>query len=239
MALCFIVGVVLTDSANGLVRVFKNKKMPGHMGDVQRTTQNLKVIKLIPEKNLLLVKGSVPGSKGCVLSVRVRKIQDFSLGFTMKFKLFKSDGSSSSDTEIKNFPTLDDGKGVDALRQCILAVRANQRQGNASTKTQMKCLVQEKIYRQKGLGTGRAGDKRAIQRTGGGVAFGPKPRSYNQKVNSKVRKLALTRALVDQASGGSISLIEEWSIESPKTKDFNTLLSSIGSEKELNHWRDN
>jgi large subunit ribosomal protein L3 len=54
-------------------RVFKNKKMPGHMGDVQRTTQNLKVIKLIPEKNLLLVKGSVPGSKGCVLSVRVSK----------------------------------------------------------------------------------------------------------------------------------------------------------------------
>jgi len=150
----------------------------------------------------------------------------------MKFKLFKSDGSSSSDTEIKNFPTLDDGKGVDALRQCILAVRANQRQGNASTKTRDEVSGSgKKIYRQKGLGTGRAGDKRAIQRTGGGVAFGPKPRSYNQKVNAKVRKLALTRALVDQASGGSISLIEEWSIETPKTKDFNTLLSLIGSEK--------
>jgi large subunit ribosomal protein L4 len=53
----------------------------------------------------------------------------------MKFKLYKSDGSSSSDTELSNFPTLDDGKGVDALRQCIIAVRANQRQGNASTKT--------------------------------------------------------------------------------------------------------
>ena len=50
----------------------------------------------------------------------------------MKFKLFKSDGSSSSDTEIANFPTLDEGKCEDALRQCILAVRANKRQGNAS-----------------------------------------------------------------------------------------------------------
>jgi len=54
-------------------RVFKNKKMPGHMGNVQRTTQNLKVIKIIPEKNLILVKGSVPGHKGVLLSVRVAK----------------------------------------------------------------------------------------------------------------------------------------------------------------------
>jgi len=47
--------------------------MPGHMGNVQRTTQNLKVIKIIPEKNLILVKGSVPGHKGVLLSVRVAK----------------------------------------------------------------------------------------------------------------------------------------------------------------------
>ena len=44
-------------------RVFKNKKMPGHMGNVQRTTQNLHIVKTIPEKNLILVKGSVPGHK--------------------------------------------------------------------------------------------------------------------------------------------------------------------------------
>lgn len=54
-------------------RVFKNKKMPGHMGDVRRTTQNLKVVKIIPEKNLVLVKGSVPGHKGGILSVRIAK----------------------------------------------------------------------------------------------------------------------------------------------------------------------
>ena len=54
-------------------RVFKNKKMPGHMGDVKRTTQNLKVVKLLPEKNLFLVKGSVPGSKGTVVTVRIAK----------------------------------------------------------------------------------------------------------------------------------------------------------------------
>jgi len=148
----------------------------------------------------------------------------------MKFKLFKSDGSSSSDTEVANFPTLDDGKGEDALRQCILAVRANNRQGNASTKTRDEVSGSgKKIYRQKGLGTGRAGDKRAIQRTGGGVAFGPKPRSYNQKINGKMRQLALKRALVDQATEGGISLIEEWSLKSHKTGDFVKLLKLLGT----------
>ncbi len=152
----------------------------------------------------------------------------------MKFKLFKSDGSDSSDTDIKNFPSLEDGKGKDALRQYILAVRANTRQGNASTKTRDEVSGSgKKIYRQKGLGTGRAGDKRAIQRTGGGVAFGPKPRSYSQKVNGKVRKLALTRALVDQAADGTISLIEEWAVKSHKTKDISGLLNTIGAKKNV------
>jgi len=54
-------------------RVFKNKKMPGHMGDVQRTTQNLKVVKTIPEKNLILIKGSIPGHKGGILTIRIAK----------------------------------------------------------------------------------------------------------------------------------------------------------------------
>ncbi|MEC7542884.1 MAG: 50S ribosomal protein L3 [Verrucomicrobiota bacterium] len=54
-------------------RVFKNKKMPGHMGYVSRTTQNLKVVKILPEKNLVLVKGSVPGHKGSLIPLRVAK----------------------------------------------------------------------------------------------------------------------------------------------------------------------
>ena len=92
----------------------------------------------------------------------------------MKLKLFKSDGSSSKETTFENFPSLEDGKGVDALRQCVLAVRANLRQGNASTKTRAEVAGSgKKIYRQKGLGTGRAGDKRAIQRTRRWCCFWP------------------------------------------------------------------
>ena len=54
-------------------RIFKNKKMPGHMGDKSRTTQNLKVVKILPEKNILLIKGSVPGHKGAIITLRIAK----------------------------------------------------------------------------------------------------------------------------------------------------------------------
>ena len=50
--------------------VIKGKKMPGHMGDKQRTVQNLTIVKVVPEKNLILIKGSVPGSRGSMLTVR-------------------------------------------------------------------------------------------------------------------------------------------------------------------------
>ena len=146
----------------------------------------------------------------------------------MKFKLYKPDGSSSSEKDISGFPVLDDGKGVDALRQVVIAVHANQRQGNASTKLRSEVAGSgKKIHRQKGLGIGRVGDKRAIQRRGGGVIFGPRPRSYNQKVNRKVKHLALERALCDQAASENISLIEAWEVKEPKTKLFNQLLNTI------------
>ena len=149
----------------------------------------------------------------------------------MKFKLFKSDGSESGEHEINNFPSLDDGKGTDALRQVILAVRANQRQGNASTKLRSEVSGSgKKIFRQKGLGVGRAGDKRAPQRRGGGVVFGPKPRSYSQKLNKKMRRLAFQRALIDQAESNNLLIIEDFSADTPKTKDLNIILNKIAPD---------
>ena len=146
----------------------------------------------------------------------------------MKFKLFNTHGSANGEREVKHFPTLDDGKGVDALRQAVIAVHANQRQGNASTKVRSEVSGSgKKIYRQKGLGVGRAGDKKAIQRRGGGVAFGPKPRSYNQKLNKKIKRLAMERALIDQAKLDNIYLIEDWAVPQPKTKAFNGLIGTI------------
>ena len=149
----------------------------------------------------------------------------------MKLKLFKSDGTEAGDHEVANFPELEEGKGTDALRQVILAVRANKRQGNASTKLRSEVAGSgKKIYRQKGLGVGRAGDKRAPQRRGGGIVFGPKPRSYSQKLNKKVKKLAFKRALIDQADSKNLIVIEDFSIDSPKTKLLNGIITKIAPD---------
>jgi large subunit ribosomal protein L4 len=149
----------------------------------------------------------------------------------MKFKMFKADGTSSGERDVPHFPTLVEDKGQDALRQVVIATHANQRQGSASTKTRAEVSGSgKKIHRQKGLGIGRAGDKRAIQRRGGGVAFGPRPRSYNQKVNKKIKHLAMERALCDQAAAANISLIENWEVAEPKTKLFKSLLGSIAPD---------
>ena len=146
----------------------------------------------------------------------------------MKFKYFKLDGSEDGDKDVENFPSLEDGKGIDALRQCVIAVHANQRQGNASTKVRSEVRGSgKKLYRQKGLGVGRAGDKKAIQRRGGGVIFGPKPRSYTQKLNKKIKLLAMKRALTDQANSSNILLIEDWKVSEAKTKVFNALVNKI------------
>ena len=147
----------------------------------------------------------------------------------MKFKFFKADGSASGDkVESKAFPLSKKEKASMHLRQAIIAVHANNRQGNASTKVRSEVNGSgKKIYRQKGLGVGRAGDKKAIQRRGGGVAFGPRPRSYNQKLNKKIKRLAMERALIDQANSENIYLIEDWSVAEPKTKLFKSLIGTI------------
>ena len=146
----------------------------------------------------------------------------------MKLKKFKSDGTESGEYEVTNFPVLEEGKGEDALRQVILAVRANKRQGNASTKLRSEVAGSgKKIFRQKGLGVGRQGDKRSPHRRGGGVVFGPRPRSYSQKLNKKIRKLAFKRALIDQAVSENLIVVDDFSLDTPKTKQLDLILNKI------------
>jgi len=126
----------------------------------------------------------------------------------MKFKLYNNTGSSSQEKEISDFPTFEGDRGVNALRQVILAHQANARQGNASTKTRAEVSgTGKKAFRQKGTGMARRGNRRTPIMKGGGVAFGPKPRDYSQKLNKKQRQLALGRALYEQATSGTLNLI--------------------------------
>ena len=106
---------------------------------------------------------------------------------------------------------------------------ANQRQGNASAKTRSEVHVtKSKPFRQKGTGRARAGSANSPIWVGGGVTFGPKPRTYSQKVNRKVRKLGLKSAYSIKASEDSIMVIEDFSLEQPRTKTVAQVLKAIG-----------
>jgi large subunit ribosomal protein L4 len=155
----------------------------------------------------------------------------------MKFKLYTSDASKSSEVEIKNFPVIDSKdaeKGARALKQYLIAYMANQRQGNASTMSRNQKLSTpgKKWYAQKGTGRSRHGDRTAPQLKGGAVAFGPHPRKYTQKINAQAKTMALVRALAEAAP--KISLIEKFDVGSkPATKTLSATLRKISDKGAL------
>ena len=116
-----------------------------------------------------------------------------------------------------------------ALYQVIKAYLANKRQGNAFTK--VRCEVKaskSKLYRQKGTGRSRAGSANSPIRVGGAVAFGPRPRSYRQKVNQKVRLLGLKSAYSIKASENNIFVVEDFALTEPKTNNVANVLKILG-----------
>jgi large subunit ribosomal protein L4 len=116
-----------------------------------------------------------------------------------------------------------------ALHQTIKAYLANQRQGNASTKTRAEIRGGgKKIWRQKGTGRARQGSIRAPHWRGGGVVFGPTPRSYRQDVPRKLKALARRSAFNQRALNGEITVLEGWKLEAPKTKQVLSLLGKMG-----------
>jgi len=146
----------------------------------------------------------------------------------MKLKVFTTDGSTSEEKEFTNFPFFEDDKGVAAVRQVVIAHQANKRQGNASTKTRAEVSGSgKKLFRQKGSGTARQGSRRVPHQRHGGVAHGPKPRDYSQKINRKMKALAFQRALFDRATEGGLSVIETIEANEPKTKLFNQVLTAV------------
>ena len=146
----------------------------------------------------------------------------------MKFPYFTAEGTEDGERDYPSFMNFEKNKGVDALRQVILAIRSNKRQGSASTKTRAEVRGSgKKIHRQKGLGAGRVGDKNAVQRRGGGVVFGPKPRSYNKKVNRKRNALLLLAPCLTELQRASYRLIEAWKVSEAKTKHFTQVINKV------------
>ena len=115
------------------------------------------------------------------------------------------------------------------LHQALIRQLANARQGSANTRTRTEVRGGgRKPYRQKGTGRARQGSIRAPQYAGGGVVFGPKPRSYAQDMPRKQRRLALRSALSSKAQDGRLVVIEGLEFEEPKTREFIGVLADAG-----------
>ncbi len=105
---------------------------------------------------------------------------------------------------------------------------ANIRQGTHKTKERSDVAGStRKIKRQKGTGTARAGDIKNPIFRGGGRTFGPRPRDYSFKLNQKVKKLARRSALSYKARDGKIWIIEDFNLETPRTKDYLEILNNL------------
>ena len=112
---------------------------------------------------------------------------------------------------------------------------ANQRQGTAKSKERSEISGStRKLGRQKGGGGARHGDINSPVLVGGGRVFGPKPRDYSFKLNKKVKQLARKSALSYKALNGGLMVVEDFSFEAPKTKEFVALLNNLKvSDKKL------
>ena len=118
---------------------------------------------------------------------------------------------------------------VPVMHQVVTAQLAKRRAGTQSTKTRSEVRGGgAKPYRQKGTGNARQGSTNSPHYTGGGIALGPKPRSYAQKTPKKMIKLATRSALSDRASEGRVLVIDSWGFDGPKTKDAKAALASLG-----------
>ncbi len=115
-----------------------------------------------------------------------------------------------------------------AVYLAVKAYNAAQRQGTHKSKEKGEIKAStRKIKKQKGTGTARAGSLKSGLFKGGGRMFGPRPRKYNIKLNKKVRSLARASAFSAKAKDAQIKVIEDFTFDNPKTKEFKTVLNNL------------
>jgi large subunit ribosomal protein L4 len=147
----------------------------------------------------------------------------------MQVPLYNQAGDEISQIELR-----DDIFGIEpnkaVMHQAYLRQMANARQGTHDTKTRGEVRGGgKKPWKQKGTGRARQGTTRAPHWKGGGVVFGPHPRSYEQKMPRKMRHLALKSALAAKAQENQIKVIDEISLDGVKTRDMKTILSKLNA----------
>ena len=118
-------------------------------------------------------------------------------------------------------------KGQQAVHDTVVTLRANSRSGSANTKTKGQVTLSgAKAWRQKGTGRARTGCKASPIWRGGGVVFGPRPRSYSKRNPKQVKRLALRKVLSARLLDEDVLVMDSFQVKEPKTKAFLTLLSN-------------
>ncbi|MBN2532623.1 MAG: 50S ribosomal protein L4 [Spirochaetales bacterium] len=142
----------------------------------------------------------------------------------MKIKVFAIDGTEKNEIELSDNVFCRE-VSMGSIYHAIKNELANRRVGTACVKTRGEVQgTSQKMYRQKGTGRARAGTKRSPLRVGGGIVFGPRPRSFNYKIPKKLKHLAIKSILSLKMKENRIRIIEDFDIENGKTKELITLL---------------
>ena len=146
----------------------------------------------------------------------------------MELNVYKIDGTLSGKNVVLDEKVFGVTPNDHAIYLDVMQYMANQRQGTAKNKarSEVSCST-TKLGRQKGGGGARHGSLKAGIFVGGGNVFGPKPRDYRFKLNKKVKQLARVSALSYKAAEEKIVLVEPFTMEAPKTKEFLSILSNI------------
>ena len=146
----------------------------------------------------------------------------------MELEVLKIDGSASGKKVVLPENVFGVTPNDHVIYLDVVQYLANQRHGNAKTKDRSEVAYStKKLGRQKGGGGARHGSLKANIFVGGGRVFGPVPRFYHTKLNKKVKSLARVSALSYKAQDNAITLVEPFTMEAPKTKEFIQILNNI------------
>ena len=146
----------------------------------------------------------------------------------MELSVYKIDGSESGKKVVLDERVFGVTPNDHVIYLDVLNYLAAQRQGTSKTKDRSEVAYStKKLGRQKGGGGARHGSLKANIYVGGGRVFGPKPRDYSFKLNKKVKQLARLGALSYKAAEGNITIVEQFEMDAPKTKEFIGILSAI------------
>ena len=192
-------------------RVFPGKRMAGQLGNVTRTTQTLKVVRVDAERGLLLVKGCVPGADGGHIIVRPRR-EDAGEegGLTMDLKLINDKGQPAATVAGSDALFARDYNEA-LIHQLVTAYQANARSGNRAQKGRADVnKSHKKPWAQKGTGRARAGQANSPLWRGGGKIFPNSPdENFSQKVNRKMYRAGVASILSQLVREDRLAVIDD------------------------------